>query len=130
MPMKSKAPETVDEYIAAFEPGVQRVLKRVRRIVRAAAPGAREVLSYRMPAFKGNGILLYFAAFKAHLGVFPPVRGDARLEKALARYCGPKGNLRFPRDEPMRYDLIERIAKLRAKQDAARKRPVRTTRRA
>jgi uncharacterized protein YdhG (YjbR/CyaY superfamily) len=73
-----------------------------------------------MPAFKQNGILLYFAAFKAHIGIFPPVSGDPALEKALLRYRGPKGNLRFPLDEPMPYSLISRIVRLRVKQDRAK----------
>jgi uncharacterized protein YdhG (YjbR/CyaY superfamily) len=73
-----------------------------------------------MPAFRGHGIIVYFAAFKNHIGIFPPIQGDARLDKALARYRGPKGNLRFPLDEPIPYDLIERIVRLRAKQDQAK----------
>ena len=73
-----------------------------------------------MPAFRGHGILVYFAAFKHHIGIFPPIECDARLDKALARYRGPKGTLRFPLDEPMPYELIERIVRLRAKQDQAK----------
>jgi uncharacterized protein YdhG (YjbR/CyaY superfamily) len=80
----------------------------------------KELISYKMPAFRLNGILIYYAAFKNHIGVFPPVTGDARLEKALARYRGPKGNLRFPLNEPMPFDLIERIVALRVKQNAAK----------
>lgn len=71
-----------------------------------------------MPAVKGRGILLYFAAFRSHIGVFPPIRGDVRLMRALAPYKGGKGNLRFPLDRPIPFDLVERIARLRAKQDA------------
>ncbi len=112
-------PASVDEYISAFPPDVQAILQRIRKVVRKAAPGAQETLSYRMPAFKLNGMLLYFAAFKKHIGLYPPIRGDGRLEKAIARYAGEKGNLRFPLDEPIPYDLIERIAKLRVKQNLA-----------
>ena len=118
--MRSSAPASIDDYIATHPPRVRAILQRIRRTVRAAAPGAREVISYRMPAFKQHGILLYFAAFKAHIGVFPPVRGDVKLVGELAPFAGEKGNLRFPLDEPMPYDLIERIAKLRVKQDAAK----------
>ena len=118
--MSSAAPRTIDEYIAGFPPRVRTILKQIRATVRAAAPDAQEVISYRMPAFRQNGILIYFAAFKAHIGVFPPVSGDARLEKALARYAGPKGNLQFPLDEPIPYDLIRRIVTLRAKQNTAK----------
>jgi uncharacterized protein YdhG (YjbR/CyaY superfamily) len=117
--MKAPADKPIDAYIAASAPKAQPVLKKIRATIRRAAPGAQEVISYRIPAFKQNGILLYFAAFKNHIGIFPPVRGDARLDKALERFRGPKGNLRFPLDEPMPYELIARIARLRVRQDRA-----------
>jgi uncharacterized protein YdhG (YjbR/CyaY superfamily) len=113
-------PTTVDGYIAAFPPEVQRILQRVRQVVREAAPEAREVISYRMPALRQGGVLVYFAAFKNHIGLYPPVRGDAALEEAIAPYAGEKGNLRFPFDEPIPYDLIARIAALRLKQVLAK----------
>jgi uncharacterized protein YdhG (YjbR/CyaY superfamily) len=99
---------------------VQVILKKIRTVVRRAAPGATETLSYRMPAFMLNGVLIYFAAFKHHIGVYPPVRGDAPLVKAVSPYAGEKGNLRFPLDEPIPYPLIERIVKRRAKQNLAK----------
>ena len=116
----SSKPGTIDDYISTFPPDVRSILKKIRATVRAAAPDAEEVISYQMPAFKQNGILIYFAAFKNHIGMFPPVTGDPRLEKALAPYRGPKGNLKFPLDEAIPYDLIRRITSLRVKQDAAR----------
>jgi len=115
-----KRPMNVDEYIKGFAPDVQAILQRVRQVIRESAPDAQEVISYRMPAFKQNGILLYFAAFKNHIGLYPPVSGDARIQKAAARYAGEKGNLRFPLDQPIPYDLIARIAALRVRQDAAK----------
>jgi uncharacterized protein YdhG (YjbR/CyaY superfamily) len=120
MAMASTAPSTIDEYIAAFPPKVRAILKQIRRTVREAAPEAQEVISYQMPAFTQDGILIYFAAFKAHIGVYPPVSGDVRLEKALARYAGPKGNLKFPLDEPIPYHLLRRITALRVKQNTAK----------
>lgn len=111
---------TFDDYIAAFPPEVQTVLEKVRATVRRAVPGVRETISYRMPAFVLNGVVLYFAAFKNHIGLYPPVRGDARLVKAVARYAGEKGNLRFPLDQPIPYDLIARIATQRAKDNLAK----------
>ena len=113
-------PRNVDEYIEGFPSEVQAILRRVREAVREAAPQAQEVISYRMPALKQNGILVYFAAFKGHIGLYPPVAGNARLKKEIAPYAGSKGNLRFPYDKPIPYELISRIAKLRVKQDAAR----------
>jgi uncharacterized protein YdhG (YjbR/CyaY superfamily) len=88
--------------------------------VRAAAPDAQEVISYQMPAFMQNGILIYFAAFKKHIGVYPPVRGNAALEKAAAPYAGEKGNLRFALDKPIPLDLIERIVRFRVGQNQAK----------
>ena len=115
-----KVPETIDGYIAAFPPQVRSILQRIRRTVRAAAPEATEVISYRMPAFKLGGILVYFAAFKNHIGLYPPVTGDPKLVKAAAPYAGEKGNLRFALDEPIPYDLIKQIVAHRAKQHLAR----------
>jgi len=113
-------PKTIDEYIAAFSPEVRAILQEVRQVVRSAAPGAQEAISYNIPAFKLNGVLVYFAAFKQHIGFYPPIRGDSRLEKAVSQYAGEKGNLRFPLDQPIPYALIERITKLRVKQNLAK----------
>ena len=110
---------SIDAYIAASRAEVRPVLERIRRVISKAAPSAEETISYQMPAFRQHGVLLYFAAFKSHIGLYPPIRGDARLEKAVAPYAGEKGNLRFPLDEPIPFELIGRIAALRAKQDQA-----------
>ena len=115
----SAAPDTIDAYIAAAAPDVQPILTRIRQTIAAAAPDAEEVISYRMPAFKQHGILLYFAAFKGHIGLYPPISGDAVLEQAIAPYAGPKGNLKFPLDRPIPYSLIRRIARHRVAQDRA-----------
>jgi uncharacterized protein YdhG (YjbR/CyaY superfamily) len=120
MASRGQAPETIDEYIAMFPPAVQEVLEKIRLTIRAAAPAAQEAISYQIPTFKLNGNLVHFAAFKAHIGFYPPVKGDAKLVKAVSPYAGPKGNLRFPLDQPIPYDLIKRIAKLRVKQDLAK----------
>jgi uncharacterized protein YdhG (YjbR/CyaY superfamily) len=112
-------PGSVDEYIASFEPEVRAILQKVRATVRAAAPGATEIISYRMPALKQHGVLVYFAAFKSHIGFYPPIRGSAKLEHEASVYAGEKGNLRFPLDKPIPYKLISALTKLRAKQDAA-----------
>ena len=114
------APTTVDEYIAAFSPEVQSILQRVRKVVCEAAPEAQEVISYRMPALKQRGILVYFAAFKNHVGLYPPASGDPGIEEAIAPYAGDKGNLRFPFDRPIPYDLIARVTAFRLKQNLAK----------
>ncbi len=121
MAMRTTVPKDIDEYIAACAPDVQPILRKIRSTISTAAPGAREVISYRMPAFRLHGILVYFAAFKAHIGLYPPMSGDASLMTALAPYAGPKGNLKFPLDQPIPYALIKRAVALRVKQDFLRK---------
>ena len=113
-------PTNIDEYIAACPPEVQAILERIRATIHKVAPTAQETISYHIPAFTLNGTLVYFAAFKNHIGFYPPVSGDATLRKAISRYAGEKGNLRFPLDQPMPYRLIERIVRLRVKQNSAR----------
>jgi len=117
---KAQPPKDIDEYIARFPADVQAILEKVRGTMRKAAPEATETISYQMPAFKQHGILVYFAGWKEHIGLYPPVSGNKAIEKAVARYAGPNGNLQFPLDEPIPYDLIERIVKLRVKQDSAK----------
>jgi uncharacterized protein YdhG (YjbR/CyaY superfamily) len=115
-----------DAYIAGQPPAVRPLLEQVRAAVRRAAPEATEVISYRIPAFRQRGVLVYFAAFKRHIGFYPPVQGDPELQAAVAPYAGEKGNLRFLLDEPLPLDLIERVTRLRLAQDLAHpeKRPV------
>jgi uncharacterized protein YdhG (YjbR/CyaY superfamily) len=109
------AAETISAYISATPAGTRPILRKVRATIRRALPRAKETISYRIPAFALNGkIVVYFAAFRHHIGLYPPVR-DAALRKAATRYAGPKGNLRFPLDEPIPYGLIGRIAKARAR---------------
>jgi uncharacterized protein YdhG (YjbR/CyaY superfamily) len=113
-------PTTIEEYIGGFSPDVQAVLQGIREAIHRAVPDAEETISYRMPAFKLKGIVVYFAAFKHHIGLYPPIAGDASLVKAASPYAGEKGNLRFPLDRPIPYPLIERIAKFRASQNLAK----------
>lgn len=110
---KRRMPRTVDEYIAASLPEVQPLLKRIRKTVRAAAPQAEETISYGMPAFKQSGIVVYFAAFKKHIGLYPPVRGDRKLMRDAAAFAGDKGNLKFPLGKPVPYELIRRVVRHR-----------------
>lgn len=114
---KPQKPKDIDGYIAQFPADVQAILEQVRVTIGNAAADAKEVISYQMPAFKQHGILVYFAAWKKHIGLYPPISGDKTIEKAVARYAGPKGNLQFPLDEPIPLHLIERIVRLRVKQD-------------
>jgi uncharacterized protein YdhG (YjbR/CyaY superfamily) len=112
------APRTIDEYIAAFPPTVRTILQKIRATAQKAAPNAEETISYRMPTFMLHGVLVHFAAFKAHIGLYPPVRGgDDELMKQISLYAGEKGNLRFPLDKPIPYALINKIVKLRVRQN-------------
>jgi len=120
MPTARAAPANFDEYVAAFPPQVQTILQNIRVRIKKAAPDAEERISYRMPSFTLHGVLVYFAAFKNHIGLYPPVTGDAALQRAVSVYAGEKGNLRFPLDQPIPYGLIERIVKLRVKQNLAK----------
>ena len=122
MPTGRAKPKNIDEYIATFSPEVRAILKKIRSTVRGAAPGAQETISYGIPAFRLNRILVYFAAFKNHIGLFPPVKGDTKLMKAISTYAGKKGNLQFPLDRPIPYGLIERIVKVRVKQNGSKSR--------
>ena len=114
-------PQNIDQYIAGCSPEVRPVLRKLRSTIkRAAPPETEELISYRMPAFALHGILVYFAAFKKHIGLFPPIRGNAKLQAAAARYAGPKGNLKFLLDEPLPVALVARIVKFRAKQNQSK----------
>jgi uncharacterized protein YdhG (YjbR/CyaY superfamily) len=121
MAARKSTPSNIDDYIAACPPRVRPILRKVRATIRRAAPReAEQVISYRIPAFKLHGILVYFAAFQNHIGFFPPISGDAKLQDALARYAGPKGNLKFPLKQPIPYTLITRIVKLRVQQNLSK----------
>jgi len=109
-------PRNIDEYIASCSPEVQSILEKIRSTIRAAAPEAEEKISYQMPTFALMGNLIHFAAFKEHIGLYPPVKGDEKLKAEISRYQGEKGNLKFPLDEPIPYSLITRIVKFRVKE--------------
>jgi uncharacterized protein YdhG (YjbR/CyaY superfamily) len=114
-------PKSINEYIAQCSPEVRPILEKIRDIVRKAAPKAKERISYRMPAFNLDGDIVYFAAFKHHIGLFPPVpRGDAQLIKDASVYAGPKGNLRFPLEQRIPYGLISRVVKAQVQENQRR----------
>lgn len=122
--MQTKKAKDIDEYIARYPKDVQTILKKIRTTIRKAAPGAEEAISYQMPAFNFRGYLIYFAAYKNHIGIYPVPRDVAEFKEELAQYEGGKGTLRLPLDQPIPYDLITRIVKFRVKQNlekAARK---------
>lgn len=113
---------SVDDALAAAPAAALPLLRKLRSLARKAAPDAEERISYGMPAvFVDGRVLLYFAAFKTHVGVYPPPRGDAAFMKAIAPYAGPKGNLSFPLGEEIPDTLLKAIlaARLAAVRDPA-----------
>jgi uncharacterized protein YdhG (YjbR/CyaY superfamily) len=128
MSNKQQAPKDIDEYIAGFPAEVQRILEKIRTTIKKAAPDAQETIKYGMPTFTLNGSLVHFAAFKKHIGLFPPIKGDENLKKEVSVYEGEKGNLKFPLDAPIPYALIGKVVKQRVKESLERaqaKRPKR-----
>jgi len=109
--------ETIDAYIASFPEEVRRVLEILRATVREAAPEALESISYDMPTFKLQGErLVYFSAWKNHIGFYSIPEGNEAFRKELSPYAGEKGSLRFPFDKPIPYDLVKKIVMLRMKE--------------
>jgi uncharacterized protein YdhG (YjbR/CyaY superfamily) len=107
-----KPPKNIDDYIAGYPKDVQAVLEKIRTTIRRVAPQAEESISYGIPTFKLNGPLIYFAAFKSHIGVYP-VTPDIKKKLDLSGYAGGKGTIKLPLDEPIPYTLIGRIVKLK-----------------
>lgn len=115
-----KQPETVDEYLKSFSPELQMKLQQLRQTIKKAAPLAEETISYQMPAFKQSGMLVYFAAWKNHVG-FYPAGAIKEFEKELSAYEVSKGTIKFPNDKPLPLGLIKKIVKFRLKQNLAKK---------
>jgi uncharacterized protein YdhG (YjbR/CyaY superfamily) len=111
--MKNQSYSTVDEYITTFPKEIQVKLSELRRIVKTAAPDSVESISYKMPSFSLSGRLVYFAAFKSHIGFYPMPRGIQEFEKELSAYQSGKGTLQFPMNRPLPKKLIAKIVKFR-----------------
>lgn len=105
---------TVDEYIAQFAPDLQGQLQELRRFIKDLVPEATEKISYRMPTFVWHGNLVYFAAFKNHIGFYPCPSGIENFKEKLAVYKSSKGAVQFPLNQPLPYDLIGEIVRFRA----------------
>jgi uncharacterized protein YdhG (YjbR/CyaY superfamily) len=113
--------KNIDEYIAGFPENIQAILQNLRRVIHEAAPEAQETISYGMPAFRLNGIVVYFAAFKDHIGFFPTSSGVSAFARELAPYDTSKGTIRFPLDKPIPVNLIKKIVKFRAQENLNKK---------
>ena len=113
---------TIDEYIETFPKDVQSILERMRQTIRRAAPEAEEEISYQIPAFKLNGNLVWFAAFKNHIGFYPMTTGIRAFKKELSPYKRAKGSVQFPLEKPIPYDLVKKIVRFRRKENLEKKR--------
>jgi uncharacterized protein YdhG (YjbR/CyaY superfamily) len=115
--MEIKKPENIDEYIGSFPNDVQKILEKVRDTIKKAAPDAKEKISYSMPAFEQNGIVVYFAAFKNHIGLYALPSGHEAFKEELSKYKTGKGSVQFPLKKPIPFDLITKIVKFRVKEN-------------
>jgi len=113
-------PKTVDEYISKYPEDVQVILQRFRKAIKKAAPDAKETISYQMPAFKQDGMLVYFAGWKTHVGFYPVSSAIREFQTELSKFEGSKGTVKFPIDKPVPYGLISRIVKFRVKENQAK----------
>jgi len=116
MAKSKKQLKTVDEYIAAFPKEVQDVLEKIRSTIRESAPKSEEAISYGIPAFILNGRgLVYFAAWKNHIGFYPTPSGIEAFKKELAPFKQEKGSVQFPLDKPISIGLVKKIVRYRVK---------------
>jgi len=115
--MEKTEPKTIDEYIAPFPIKTQEMLQQIRKSIQNAAPEAVEVISYKMPAFKQNKVLVYFAAYEKHIGFYPTGDGIEAFKAEFSDFKWSKGAVQFPLNEPLPLDLITRITKFKAEKD-------------
>jgi uncharacterized protein YdhG (YjbR/CyaY superfamily) len=113
--------KNIDEYIAIQTPEVQILLEQMRQTIQKAAPEAEEVISYNMPACKYHGMLVYFAAYKNHIGFYATPTGHSEFKDELSAYKQGKGSVQFPLSKPLPLDLISRIVAFRVKENLKKK---------
>jgi uncharacterized protein YdhG (YjbR/CyaY superfamily) len=120
--MKEKAMlyQTVDDYIATFEEQTQTTLQKLRTTIKQAAPDAEEFISYGMPAYKWHGVLVYFAAYKKHIGFYATPISHVEFKQALSKYKSGKGSVQFPIDKPLPLALITKMVKFKMKMNLAK----------
>ena len=120
---RSRAPKNVDEYLAGIPEPARTTLQKVRTAIRSAAPTeATETLSYGIPAFKHNGVLLWFAAFSKHCSLFPTAAVIEALKNGLKGFTISKGTIQFPADKPLPVALIKKLVRARVAQIENKKR--------
>lgn len=118
--MKTTSLNSVDGYIAEFPPAVREQLEKLRALIQKNAPKAEEVISYKMPAYKLDGMLVYFAGYEKHIGFYPMPSAIAAFRKELAVYKSAKGSVQFPVDKPLPVKLITAMVKFRVQENLAK----------
>lgn len=113
MEWHAEAPASIDAYIAHCPEDVQPILQKIREVIHETAPNAVEKISYKMPAFALNGVLVWFAAHKTYIGFYPTGEGVEAFKLELSGYVCTKGSIHFPLDQTIPYDLIRKIVKYR-----------------
>lgn len=108
---------TVQEYMSALPPPARAKLESLRKTIRQAAPEAEESISYNIPAFRWNGMLVWYAAFKKHIGFYPRASAVAAFKKELGGYKVSKGAIQFPLEKPIPTGLVKKIVKFRVKEN-------------
>jgi len=109
----------VDKYIQQFPENVQEILRRIRMLILENAPGAVELMAYGMPGYKTHKKpLVYFAAFKNHIGFYATPTGHTEFKNELSKYKQGKGSVQFPIDKPIPYNLIEKMIKFRVMENS------------
>lgn len=119
--MRGVVVRDVDEYISQQPLPLRKTLEKLRFTIKKAAPQADEVISYMMPAYKYQGVIVYFGAYKNHVGFYPTGAGIAAFKKELADFECSKGTVRFPIDKPLPFNLITRIVKFRVNENLNKK---------
>lgn len=109
--------ESVDEYINSFQPATKKLLKQLRALIKKTVPKAEEVISYNMPAYKYQGMLVYFAGYEKHIGFYPMPSAITKFKKEFSVYKSAKGSVQFPLDAPLPVKLIEEVLKFRVREN-------------
>ena len=117
---KMKTAASVNEYIATADPHAKKALSEIRKTIKAVAPKAEEIISYQIPGYKYHGMLVFFAAWKNHISLYPAPWGAESLKKEMSAYKGSKGTIKFPLDKPMPLTLIKKMVKYRMKENEMR----------
>jgi uncharacterized protein YdhG (YjbR/CyaY superfamily) len=117
------APKTVDEYLAGVSEPARSTLKKIRAAIRSAVPPeATETISYRIPAFKHKGVLVWFAAFSDHCSLFPTASVVEAFKNELKGFSTSKGTIHFSTDKPLPTALVKKLVKTRVRQNESKKR--------